>query len=157
MFSIQQWIAVGEYDVFVHAWVEASIPAPHAHDIPPEMTASSYRSNGVGPEFPTIRVLYINVECRNRTRNKTLSCRRNQWYLFDAEGYSYEAESDNPRLYQDQDRRFLGGERFLTPGTRVRGWLAFKLPENAVAERVQFITGFLGTKAADIALERVDR
>lgn len=158
MLKIQQWVRVGDYEIFVHDVVEEHIAPKLKWDQyeSPEMVLPDGTYLTTLPDAEDGRVMYVNVEYRNSTRDNTLSCRRNQWYLFDAEGYNYEAESTYSRdfvhLYENQNKRYLGGERLLNPQTRLRGWLAFKIPKEAVIERIQFITGFLGGKAADFAV-----
>jgi hypothetical protein len=83
-----------------------------------------------------------------------LSCRSNQWYLYDDQGYSYEAESSGA-LYEDKDLQYLGGERFLNRNMKLRGWLAFRVPETATIARLQFMTGFLGTETAEIMIDEL--
>jgi len=48
---------------------------------------------------------------------------------------------------------YLGGERYLSQNMHVRGWLIFVVPEEATLDRIQFITGFLGTKSVDIPVK----
>ena len=132
--SIQEWIQVGDYDVFVHEFVSEQ-------DI----------VNGD-------RLAYIEVEYANNRSAEELSCRRNQWYLYDDQGYSYEAENDwyndefGGKLYEITDLHYLGGEHYLSQNMQLRGWLIFIIPENANIVRVQFMTAFLDTKTADILI-----
>jgi hypothetical protein len=93
------------------------------------------------------RVIYLNVEYRNNG-SETLSCRRSQWILFDAEGYTYDSATATV-YYEGHSRPALGGERFISPGMKVRGWVAFEIPPTAIIERVQFLTGHLTTKTAE--------
>ena len=126
--KLQEWIEVGDYDVFVHQII-----------IETEVVEGK-------------RLVLIEVEYANQRSAEALSCRRNQWVLYDAQGYSYEAEY-NDSLYADKNLQYLGGDRFLNQGLRLRGWLAFKIPENASVQRLQFFTSFLGTEAVDILVE----
>ncbi len=128
-YALQEWIQVGDYDVFVHEIVEEQ-----------EIIDGK-------------RLVYIEVEYANNRSVEELSCRRNQWYLYDEMGYSYEAESSRD-LYENKDLQYLGGDRFLNQGMKLRGWLVFKVLENAAIKSVQFITGFLGTETADIILDK---
>ena len=130
--SINEWIQVGDYDIYVHE---------------------------IGIEEEAVKgkkLAYIEVEYANNRSTEELSCRRNQWYLYDTQSYSYEAESDsfnddfNGDLYEITNLHYLGGERYLSPNMHVRGWLIFVVPEEATLDRIQFITGFLGTKSVDI-------
>lgn len=126
--NIQEWIQVGDYDIFVH---------------------------NVNQEQEVIdgkRLIYIEVEYANNRSSEELSCRRNQWYLYDSEGYSYEAESGGD-VYINNDLQYLGGDRFVNQGMKLRGWLVFRVPENTSVKRIQFITGFIGTETADIIID----
>ena len=126
--SIQEWIQVGDYDVFVHEIVEEQ-----------EVVDGK-------------RLAYIEVEYANNRSEEELSCRRNQWYLYDEQGYSYEAETSRD-IYDKKDLQYLGGDRFVNPNMKLRGWLLFQVPEDATIKNIQFITGFIGTETADIIFD----
>jgi hypothetical protein len=98
------------------------------------------------------RLVFIEVEYTNQRSAEALSCRRNQWVLYDAQGYSYEAEYGD-EVYEIKKVQYLGSERFLNQNLKLRGWLAFKIPETASVQRIQFFTSFLGTEAVDILVE----
>lgn len=100
------------------------------------------------------QVVYINIEYANSRSKSPLSCRRNQWLLFDQENYSYEAEGTSKTLYEDKQRPYFGGERFLNLKMHARGWLVFKLPTAARPKRLHFFTAFLSTHAIDIPLDK---
>lgn len=123
----RDWIRVGDYEIFLHEVLDDQVNDQ--------------------------RVVYINIEYTTQRTNQTLSCRRNQWLLFDQEYYSYEAEGSNKALYEDKQRPFFGGERFLNRGMRARGWLAFKVPPAAQLKRLQFFTSFLSARTVDILLD----
>lgn len=127
-YSIQEWIQVGDYDIFVHEIIE-------------EQEAVDGK-----------RLAYIEVEYANNRSAEELSCRRNQWYLYDDQGYSYEAESSRD-IYEQKDLQYLGGDRFLNQDMKLRGWLVYKVPEDATIKNIQFITGFIGTETADIMID----
>lgn len=120
----QQWLRVGKYEIFIHTAFEE--------------------------KTETQRLFFADVAYRNPSA-ETLSCRRSQWVLYDKEGYSYDAEGNN-NLFTPKERAPLGGERFITPGTRVRGWVVFIVPKSAQIERLQFLTGHLSTKIAEFLL-----
>lgn len=110
-----QWIKVAEYDVFLH----------------------KFSVEKVSKE----RVLFIEVEYENKTADP-LKYRHDQWIIYDKTGYTYEAVKDfsHPHLYK-KEKIYLGMQRILNPGMRLRGWLAFVLPlENAI-ECLQFSAG----------------
>ncbi len=127
-YGIQEWIQVGDYDIFLHKIVE-------------EKSSNSDK-----------RLVYIEVEYANNRSEEELGCRENQWLLYDEQGYSYEAESSRD-LYENMDVQYLGGDRFLSQNMKLRGWLAFEIPNTAIIKRVQFITAFLGTETADIIID----
>ncbi len=143
MFKMREWVQTGNYTICVHEAIDRRIPkggrSSAAH---PTMQLPDGTLVHVSEDIETERVIYINVEYRNNSDESSLSCRRNQWYLYDAEGYSYEATSGRDYLYDQQGMRYLGGERFIN----------FQVPDEAQIERVQFITAFLGTKSADVKL-----
>ncbi len=122
--NLQQWLKVGKYEIFVHAVFEEKMESR--------------------------RVVWADVAYRNNGTEQ-LSCRYSQWILFDSDGYTYDASSDSS-LFREKDRPPLGGERFITPGMRVRGWVAFVVRPQTTVERLQFITGHLTTKIAEFLL-----
>lgn len=125
--SLQEWVTVGDYDVFVH-----------------RLTG---QGSVTGAE--TERILYVEVEYRNQSGQESLSCRRNQWHLFAEDGYSYEALSEVGASHLYEEKKYFGGDRFINPSMHVRGWLAFRVPVDAKIELLQFMTAFLGTKTAE--------
>lgn len=124
--NLQQWLKAGEYEIEVHELFEEKIQAQ--------------------------RVFYANVEYRNNGTG-SLSCRRNQWVLYDSENYTYDAATEI-RYFSDKGLISLGSERFITTGMSVRGWLAFPVLSSAPLERLQFITGFLKTKTIEFMLNK---
>jgi len=125
---IKEWVQVGDYGIFVHQIIQE----PDIVD---------------GKHFVNIEVEYAN----NRSV-KQLSCRSNQWNLYDSQGYSYEAESSS-NLYENKGLQYLGDDRFVNQNMQLRGWLVFKVPESATIKRIQFITAFIGTKTVDIIID----
>jgi hypothetical protein len=124
--QLRQWLKVGNYDICLHEVNETNSAGVHKFS--------------------------INVEYRNSGK-ETLSCRRNQWILFDADGYAYDGDYSSD-LYEDLPGQPLGGDRMAMPGMHVRGWVAFKLPQAAVVDRLQFLTGYLVTKTAEFTLRQ---
>jgi hypothetical protein len=99
------------------------------------------------------RIILIDIEYQNKT-DDVLSCRSNQWVLFDIDGYTYSSFYNDPTLFEDRRRPSLTGQRFANPGGRLRGWLAFNVPNDVVIEKVQFLTAFLSTKTVEFTLQR---
>ncbi len=126
-FQAGERIQVGDYDIIVHQITQEYV---------------------LNRDDEQERIVYANVEYHNNTQDKALSYRLNQWSLFDVEGYAYEYEISS-YLYQERDKQRLR-ESLLNPQTHVRGWVAFKVPQGVVLERLQFLTGFLAGQAADI-------
>lgn len=124
--NIQQWLRVGEYEVFLHSVVVETVQKE--------------------------RVLYIEVAYRN-TSIGALSCRHDQWVVFDREGYTYEPVKDYDfrALYEGNAKRYVGMSRVITPGMRLRGWLGFVLPDTAIVEYLQF-SGGIPAKTVEIEL-----
>lgn len=124
--NVQQWIKAGEYEVrLLEAFVEKVNP-PYA--------------------------FYANVEYRNSGSNM-ISCRKNQWVLYDAQGYTYDATSEI-RYFDNKELISLGSERFIIPGMSVRGWLAFPVASSVNLERLQFFSSFLQTKTIEFMLNK---
>jgi len=126
----QKWLRVGEYDIFVHRVTE-------------QLHISDQKRK---------QVIYIEVEYRNQSQVENLSCRRNQWRVYSAEGNSYEAEAIGI-AYLFREKHYFGSENLINPGMNVRGWFAFILPEGAKIRFLQFMTAFIGTKTAAFDIE----
>ena len=114
--QIKQWLKVAEYEIFLHS-----------------VALETIKKN---------RVLYIDVEYRNK-QSAPLQCHHAQWILFDRDGYTYEPTKDFslPELYEPNGKHYLGMSRTITQGMKLRGWLAFVLPESAIVEYLQFSAG----------------
>ena len=160
MFPLNQWVRVNYHEIFV-AEIEEKVIEPYKIDFnrprkvtPPKIVmgdgAVLEPNPADDPDNP--RLFYINVIYRNPHANESLNCRRNQWWLYDADGYSYEALADNDRVYKKAGKPFLGGSRQLNPGLKLRGWVAFELPRATVPDRLQFIDGFLSSNSVDFSL-----
>jgi DNA-directed RNA polymerase subunit RPC12/RpoP len=113
--AIGQWLRVAEYDVI--------------------LLRVDDRATGDG------KVFHIEVEYQNKT-DAPIKYRHDQWVLFDAEGHSFEPVKDftHPHLYSE-DKIYLGLTRVLNPGMKLKGWLAFVLPESSRFEYLQFSAG----------------
>jgi DNA-directed RNA polymerase subunit RPC12/RpoP len=123
--QLKQWLKVGAYEICLHEIVEKTLKET--------------------------RVFCINVEYRNPGK-ETLSCRRNQWILFDSDGYTYDNDFTST-LYEGLPGQPLGGDRLVTPGSHLRGWVVFKLSQSATVNRLQFLTSILSTKTAEYIFE----
>jgi hypothetical protein len=157
MFGVNKWVRVKDYEVCIMgvedlrvARFRLSFDAPIYKAPNPVDDLGSQGDNVPAEDWP--RVLFVDVAYRNTTTNKTLDCRSNQWFLFDADGYSYEPQGSNQFLYDNNNKPYLGGSRFLNPGMKARGWLAFELKLNIVPERMQFVDGFISGNTADFRL-----
>lgn len=113
--TMGQWLSVAEYDVLLHAVIHETVEEQ--------------------------RVLYIEVEYENRTSNP-IKYRHDQWIVFDTHGHTFEPAKDftHPHLYAD-GRIYLGMTRVLNPAMKLKGWLAFLLPELVSIEYLQFSAG----------------
>lgn len=125
--QIQQWLRVAEYEVFLHSILMETVKKD--------------------------RVLYIDVAYRNPS-SAALTCRHDQWIVFDTEGYTYEPVKDFnfPELYEGNAKRYLGMSRIITPGMRLRGWLGFLLPASTTIEYLQF-SGGVPAKTVEFELQ----
>ena len=118
--QLKQWLKVGTYEIFLH---EVQELRDKAH------------------------FFCANVEYRN-TGSESLNCRRNQWLLYDSDSYSYEGDPF-AKLPDSLNGKLLGGDRTLTPGSHLRGWVVFELSKSATVGRLQFITSLISTKTAE--------
>jgi ribosomal protein S27AE len=123
----QQWLRVGEYEVCLHS-----------------ISVETVKNE---------RVLYIDVAYRNPSAT-ALTCRHDQWLVFDGEGYTYEPVKDYDfrELYEGNAKRYLGMSRIITPGMRLRGWLGFLIPSSATIEYLQF-SGGIPAKTVEFELQ----
>lgn len=148
--TIGDWVKVGNYHICVHEVTQMLVPSKPGHNSPPSIILSSgYVIDAAPDSFD--RVVYFNVEYRNNSDEPSLSCRRSQWVLYDVDGYSYDPEMSE-RIYTAHNFRYFGGDRMVNPGMNARGWLGVIVPFDAPIQRIQFLTGFLATKSADIYL-----
>ena len=157
MYGLNQWVRVKDYAVCVAAIEDVQVrPFRFSFEAAdyeaPDLVLEdgSVVVGGTRSDWP--RIVFVNVIYHNPTQNKTLDYRRNQWFLFDSDGYSYEAVDANRFLYENNDKPFLGGTRYLNPGLKARGWLAYELKDQAVPERIQFVDGFLRGNSVDFLL-----
>jgi hypothetical protein len=156
--GLKQWVRVKNHEIQVSE-VEDVIVEPFRLNLnrPPRQQGpeiilddGTIMSPAPNPDDP--RILFVNVAYRNPLRSGNLDCRRNQWWLYDSEGYSYEATGSNRFLYENNGKQFLGGQRYVSPGMMVRGWLAFELGRAVMPARIQFVDGFLAGNTADFSL-----
>lgn len=124
--QIKQWIRVATYEVCLHVMLDEIIKED--------------------------RVFYIEVEYRNESP-VPLTCRHDQWVVFAQDGYTYEPVMDFsfPELYEKNGKRYLGASRVITPGMRLRGWLAFRLPSLSMTAYLQF-SGGMPSKTVEFQL-----
>lgn len=124
---IEQWLRVAEYELFLH-----------------NISVETVKEQ---------RVLYIDVSYRNQLA-APLTCRHDQWIVFDRDGYTYEPVKDynSPELYGGNGKRYVGLSRTLSPGMRLRGWLAFLVPGSTTIEYLQF-SGGIPAKTVEFELQ----
>lgn len=90
------------------------------------------------------RILYAEIAYENRTEIP-LKYRHDQWVVFDKSGYTFEPAKDyDYRHLYAGDKIYLGMTRHLNPGMKLRGFLAFVLPESFAFEYLQFSAGYPG-------------
>jgi ribosomal protein S27AE len=124
---IQQWLRVAQYELFLHS-----------------VSVETVKKE---------RVLYIDVAYRNRSAS-AITCRHDQWLVFDSEGYTYEPVKDYDfrELYEGNGKRYVGLSRIISPGMRLRGWLGFLIPASTTIEYLQF-SGGIPTKTVEFELQ----
>ena len=161
MYQTGQWIRINYHEICVSA-VEEHFVKPFTINFdrpkkpkPPEILledGSKLMQNPQDdPDNP--RIIFVDVIYKNPHAEQTLSCRTNQWSLYDEDGYSYEPKGNNNWLYDNNGKPFLGSSRQLNPGLKLRGWLAFELPRQAIPERLQFLDGFIAGNSVDFKIE----
>jgi hypothetical protein len=136
--DIQQWVQVGDYEIFVH-----------------RVTEQVHQYLNKEKEE---RVVYIEVEYRNQTEIEGMSCRANQWKLYSEKGQSYETMNLGlAYLFPDDqsDKHYFGSQQFINPGMNVRGWLAFVVSKDEKIKLLQFLTAFIGTRTVEFMIENM--
>lgn len=90
------------------------------------------------------RIFYAEIVYENKT-DGPLKYRHDQWVIFDKSGYTFEPAKDyDYRHLYTGDKIYLGMTRHLNPGMKLRGYLAFVLPESFSFEYLQFSAGYPG-------------
>lgn len=110
-----QWLRVAEYDVNLCRVIAETIEGE--------------------------QVIYVEVEYENKF-SAPLKYRHDQWIVFDMDGHTFEPAKDftHPHLYTN-GKIYLGMTRVLSPGMKLKGWLAYLLPENIKFKFLQFAAG----------------
>jgi hypothetical protein len=157
MYTLNQWVRVKEYEICVMAVSDERVPPfrfrfEAASYQPPSLVGEEAVPQPADSSEERVRVLFVDVMYRNPTSDKSLDCRRNQWVLYDTNGYNYEPTESNRFLYENNNKPFMGGSRFINPGMKLRGWLAFEIGEDVVPEHLQFTDGFLRGNTAEFRL-----
>ncbi len=124
-----RWLRAGEYEICIY-------------DVIQEQDGSKI-------------VVSVDVGYQNRLIDETLDCRRNQWVLFDTEDYSYDTEYGKHDDYlTKKGRHSLGSQRFINPNSKLRGWVAFQIPNTSSPVKIQFFSGYLKTFTVDFFLDK---
>lgn len=93
------------------------------------------------------KLVAIEVEYYNPTQDKQFDANPMQWKLFDNEYYSYDhgimVDSKTPKLHVTT----------VNPGSKVKGWVTFEIPESSKALKVQFQPEFFDNANIEISLE----
>ncbi len=128
-YNLNQWIQIDNYLVRVE-----------------EMKEEIIRIGRRAEQTRTVRFL---VAYKNQTQG-TLKHTGLQWLLYDAAGYNYDNEIVLAYFGDDAPRKLQEGR--TNPGRQVKGWVAFKLPQDAVPDYVQFRADFMTPNTDDISL-----
>ncbi|MBT7073793.1 MAG: hypothetical protein HN922_02665, partial [Anaerolineae bacterium] len=134
--EIQKWIRVKEHEIYIH-----------------KVTERFFISTKLSGKIKE-RILYVEVEYRNLSQEEEISCRRNQWLLFDQSGYSYEARTNRGAFKLYEGKPYFK-EQALGFGRNARGWFAFPVSEDAEIIILQFKTAYIGAKTADFGIKEV--
>lgn len=127
----KQWVSVENYAICVHS----------SKDVVVYDTGASSPAN--------VRSVRVLVEYANNT---TIPFRfsLNQWLLFDTDNFAYESEIRNQFYEEDAIHRLKEGT--IQPGQKVKGWVAFQVPEKARLSHIQFQMGYPSDKSLAIQL-----
>ncbi len=131
IYHLNQWIEIDDYLVQIEEVKEEIIQT---------------RSSSSSEKVRTVRLL---VAYQNQTEG-TLKHVGLQWLLYDADGYTYDNEIVLAYFGDDAPRKLKEGR--INPGRKVRGWVAFKVPHDAVLVYAQFRANFMTPNTADIDL-----
>jgi len=80
-----------------------------------------------------------------------MSCRPNQWSLFDKQGHSYRRIAIGTHQYFRTRHQFR--EQVIGLGQNLRGWIAFSVPNDAEITVLQFKTAYIGAKIANFSVQ----
>lgn len=130
-YHLNQWIEIDDYLVQIEEVKEEIIHT---------------RSSSGSEKVRTVRLL---VAYQNQTEG-TLKHVGLQWLLYDADGYTYDNEIVLAYFGDDAPRKLKEGR--INPGRQVRGWVAFKVPHDAVLVYAQFRANFMTPNTVDIDL-----
>jgi len=128
-YNLNQWIQIDNYLVRIE-----------------EMKEELIRTGRRAEATRTVRLL---VAYKNQTEG-TLKHTGLQWLLYDVAGYNYDNEIVLAYFGDDAGRKLQEGR--TNPGRQVKGWVAFKLPQDAVLDYAQFRADFMTPNTADISL-----
>lgn len=98
-----------------------------------------------------VRSVRILVAYQNK-KNLLLKHVTLQWLLYDTDGYNYGSQLTRYFYGDDAPRKLQEG--YIGLGKQVRGWVAFKVPQDAVLDYVQFRSNYMSDKAVTISLEK---
>ena len=101
---------------------------------------NQYMQPEVGNKLVAIEVLY-----ENNTADKSLDYNTFDWKLFDSQGYNFESgftDSKEPKLSSGT----------LNPGSKVRGWITFEVPNESKDFKMQFAPSFLSNDNVEVQL-----
>jgi hypothetical protein len=129
--NLKQWVNAESYAICVHALKDVVV---------------SDTGISVPAHVRSVRVL---VEYANNT---AIPFRffLHQWLLFDTDNFAYEFEIRNQFYEEDAIHKLKEGT--IQSGQKVKGWVAFQVPEKARLSHIQFQMGYPSNKSLTIQL-----
>lgn len=91
------------------------------------------------------KFMAVEVSYQNNTTDKTISYNALDWKLFDGDGYNYDS-SWNATKKPD----LSSGD--INPGSKVKGWITFEVPEKATDFKIQFTPSFWDNANVEVKL-----
>ncbi len=134
-------------DYRLNQWIEIDDYLIRVEDIRDEIIVHRTFSNA--EEIHAVRLL-VAYQNKKRLPLKHVGL---QWLLYDTAGYSYNNDIWLKLFGNNAIHKLQEGH--IRPGKEVKGWVAFKMPKDAVPDYVQFRSNFMTSNIATISLAKL--